>query len=109
MDTFAGRFSWQTAGRPRLSLANADLDGAGQTTGQICLETGDQAEATAVVIFATFERAGEYRDPFPARATTITDHLCLDAALEVLRRVLPETMVSQNFGRSITDRIGGER
>ena len=94
-------------GRTRSRFIVEGFDDAGQLTGQIRLETGDQAEATAAMILVTVQSALKHRDPIRPGATTIADHLRLDAALGVLRRVLPETRVTASFGRSMANRAGG--
>lgn len=79
------------------------FDDAGQLTGQIRLATGDQADATAAVIFATIQSILDDRRPVDGGVTTITDHLGLDAALATLRRFLPATELSVRLGNDFTD------
>ena len=95
-------------GRAQSRLVVEGFDNEGQLTGQIYLETGDQAEATAAMIFATIQSILEHRRTSSHGITTIVDHLRLEAALGVLRRVLPETRITARFGNEIAD-IGVEQ
>ena len=79
------------------------FDETGHLTGQIRLETGDQAEATAAMIFATIQSVLAKGQP-PKRGTTmITDHLQLDGAADTLRRFLPETVLWVRIDRNTVD------
>lgn len=90
-------------GRAQSRLVVEGFDNEGKLTGQIHLETGDQAEATATMIFATVQSILEHRGTSSHGITTIVDHLRLEAALGVLRRVLPETRITARFGNEIAD------
>lgn len=90
-------------GRTRSRLVVEGFDNEGQLTGQVRLETGDQAEATAAMIFATVQSVLEHRGTSSHGKTTIVDHLCLEMALGVLRRVLPETRITARFGNKIAN------
>lgn len=93
-------------GHTRTRVVVEGFDGTGQLTGHIRLETGDQADATAAMIFATLVPLLEIDAPGGPPVTTITDHLSFDAALTALRQVLPDTNVSASFARPVQDRIG---
>lgn len=93
-------------GHMRSRLIVEGFDDADQLTGRIRLETGDQAEATAAMIFATVQGVFGHRGPNRAGLTMIDDHLCLDEAMVVLRQVLPETRVTVRLNRDIADRTG---
>lgn len=95
------------AGGPTHSrLVVEGFDGAGQLTGQIRLVTGDQAEATAAMIFATIQSVLERREPAEGPLTIITDYLHFDAAMANLLRFLPETELTIRFGQDVADRRG---
>lgn len=85
-------------GQARTRVMAEGFDEAKHLTVQIRVETGDQAEATAAMIFATImailERGGTGR----TGVTTIADHLSLDVALAALCRFLPETRVQKTSG-----------
>lgn len=87
-----------TVGSSRSRLVVEGFDEAGQLTGQIRLETGDQAEATAAMIFATICSVLQDRKPAKVGVTMITDYLSFDAAAANLRRFLPETVVTVRIG-----------
>jgi len=84
-------------GQAHTRLMVEGFDDTGQLTGQIRVETGDQAEATAAVILAVLLKALANRGTSQPSVTAITDHLRLEAALEVLRRVLPDTRVTDSL------------
>lgn len=93
-------------GRTRSRLIVEGFDSADQLIGRIRLETGDQAEATAAIIFATIQNVMKHREHGRSSVTTITDYVLLDTALEVLRQVLPDTRMTVNFADGIGDRAG---
>lgn len=80
-------------GPARTRIVVEGFDDAGRLTGQIRLETGDQAEATAAIISATVESVFERREGHSPQVSTIADHLNLDKAVEALRRAIPDTRV----------------
>jgi len=90
-------------GQAHTRIVVEGYDDNGQLAGQIRVETGDQAEATAAVILATLSGVRVDREPPQQGATMITDHIALEAALAALRRVLPETRVSTSLGRAAAD------
>lgn len=92
-----------TVGQTHSRFVVEGFDDAGQLTGQIRLETGDQAEVTAAMIFATIQSVLEHRGQVEAGLTMITDHLDLDAATANLRRFLPKTEITIRFGHDIKD------
>lgn len=85
-------------GRARTRVIAQGFDGAGHVTGDIRVETGDQAQATAIMIFATVQAILRHDGPDPNGVTTITDHLSLDTALAALAQFLPETRSGKGFG-----------
>jgi len=93
-------------GWTRSRLIVEGFDSADQLIGRIRLETGDQAEATAAIIFATIENVMKHREHSRSNVTTISDHVHLDTALEVLRQVLPDTRVTLSFADEAGDRTG---
>lgn len=80
-------------GRVRTRVIAEGFDVAGHLTGQVRVATGDQAQATAVMILATIQAIMGQCGPDRRGLTTITDHLSLDAALAALGQLLPETRV----------------
>uniref|UniRef100_UPI004047560C hypothetical protein n=1 Tax=Yoonia sp. TaxID=2212373 RepID=UPI004047560C len=76
------------------------FDDADHLTGQIRVETGDQAEATAAMIFATIQSLLAREKPVKTGVTLISDHLHFDAAALTLQRLLPQTTISGNIGES---------
>ena len=84
-------------GQAHTRLIAEGFDETGRMTGRVRVETGDQAEATAAIILAVFLKALTDRGASQPSVTAITDHLSLEAALEVLHRALPETRFSHSF------------
>jgi hypothetical protein len=76
--------------RTRISAEGLGKDGI--PVGDVRLVAGDQAEVTAAMIVATL-RAVETDGCHAIGATTISDHLTLDAALEELRSLLPSMQI----------------
>ena len=85
-------------GATQTRLVVEGFDDAGGLTGQIRVVTGDQAQATAAMIFATIESVLVRQEPMDEGLTMITDHLQFDEAMAALRRFLPETVLSIRFG-----------
>tara|TARA_R110002051_G_scaffold141578_1_gene214757 strand:- start:7072 stop:8277 length:1206 start_codon:yes stop_codon:yes gene_type:complete len=92
-----------SVGSTQSRLVVEGFDDANQLTGQIRIATGDQAEATAAMIFATIKSILKRHEPSDRRLTTITDHLHLNEAIENLQQFLPDTKLSVKLGDGIPD------
>jgi len=97
-----------TLGKTRTRLMVQGFDDTGQLTGQVRVETGDQAVVTAAMIFATIQTVPKPRENSKSSVSMIDDHLGLDAALAVLRRVIPETTARAGFDQGLDRTADGQ-
>ena len=86
-------------GATHTRVVGEGFDDADRLTGQIRVETGDQAEATAAMIFATIQSLLARKKPAKAGLTMISDHLHFDEAVVTLQQFLPQTTVLVDIGR----------
>ncbi|WP_375255409.1 hypothetical protein, partial [Yoonia sp.] len=82
------------------------FDDAGQSTGLIGLETGDQADATAAMIFAMIQSVLQAPEPAKEGLSMITDHLKFNVAAANLRRFLPQTQIIAGYGQNCGNQPG---
>ena len=95
-----------TIGPSHCRLVVQGFDDAGQSTGLIGLETGDQADATAAMIFAMIQSVLRAPEPAKEGLSMITDHLKFDVAAANLRRFLPQTQIIAGYGQNCGNQPG---